>query len=177
MTLTPISMKNKILTSIAFFAVVALIYFVFSEIKSCQKHPQVQQTTVDSTAIFKAQIKIEQRFKDSLLVLSKKTDTTRAKIIIKYRWLKGKTDTVPCAEILPQIINVCDSIIYQDSTQITILKAVISKDSSIISNYQRIVVKDSLQIVDLNKQVRRHKRQKKAILIGAGITIGALIVR
>ena len=129
---------------------------------------------IDSLKAEIAKMDIE---KDSLLVIAKKKDSVRVEYVTKWRKLKGDTAYLPCDSILPQIVNLCDSIIYVDSSQISTLKKVIKTDSSIISNYKKVVKDDSITIVNLNKEIKKHKKHKRWLGIGLGVAAGVAIIK
>lgn len=108
---------------------------------------------------------------DSLKAIEHK-DSIRVEYVVKWRKIKQDTEFLPCDSILTKIVNLCDSIIYVDSSQIATLKNVISIDDSIIANYKKTTKQDSINIVLLNKEVKKHKKHKKFLfagLIGVGV--------
>lgn len=162
---------SDITAKVIFFAAVLIVACVFL-FKGCDEDRGVVATP-DKTDSLKKVIVEQEKVKDSLLVIAKKKDSVRIETIVKYRYLKGRIDSIPCEELLPKIVNICDSIILVDSSQIATLKQVIKTDSSIIQNYKKIIVNDSTTIVSLNKEVKKQKRQKK--IVGGIGAVGWLI--
>jgi len=162
---------SNILAKFIFFAAIIILACIFL-FKGCDDD-HVVVATPDKTDSLKKIISEQERVKDSLLVIAKKKDSVRVETIVKYRYLKGRIDSIPCEELLPQIINICDSIVNNDSSYIVTLKQVIKNDSSIIQNYKKVATNDSTTIVSLNKEVKNQKRQKK--IIGGIGAIGWLI--
>lgn len=103
------------------------------------------------------------RLNDSLLKLSKGHDSIRVEYKTRWKFMKQDTAFIPCDSILPMVINLCDSIMYNDSAHISVLKQVIKNDSVTKSNYKRIINNDSTTIVGLNKKIKKQKR----LLIGS----------
>lgn len=142
--------------------------------------PDVQiPPQIDSIAILKAQINQDKLIRDALLKLADQKDSLHFIPIHHYHTnvlAMGDPQTAPCDSLrkyIPKIINNCDSIIKSDSSYIGTLKDVIHVDSTIISNYGRVVVKDSVEIVRLNKEVKRQRKHKR---IAGGVGIIAIIV-
>jgi len=152
-----------------------LFFILFSRFKSCEsKNINIDY---DSTLILKQQIKKDIKDRDSLIKLANKKDSVRIETIVKYKWLKGKTDTVPCEDLLPLVYNVCDSIIIVDSSEISILRDVIKNDSVIICNYQKVSYNDSICIIGLKKQVKCQKVKTRLAWIVAGVLGGVAFVK
>jgi len=161
---------SNIIAKVIFFAAVLIVACIFL-FKGCDDD-HVVVATPDKTDSLKKVISEQDKVKDSLLIIAKKKDSIRVEYVTKWRKLKGDTAFIPCDSILPKIVNLCDSIIYVDSSEIATLKQVIKNDSGIIQNYKKIVVNDSTTIVSLNKEVKKHKRHKKwltAGIVGMGI--------
>ena len=92
-------------------------------------------------------------------------DRWRTEVVVKYRTLKGRIDTIPCPDALNQAIILTDSIIMVDSSLISSLKAEILIDNLIISQ-------DSIKIISLTKDVKKQKRRKKlwqSIAVALGV--------
>lgn len=143
--------------------IIVVCFFLFD--KCNNKLDVVTHTGNDSLIKVIAE---QTKIKDSLLLYSKKKDTIRLEIVKRFRILK--TDTI--YQICEPIIKLCDSLIVVDSSLISDLKKVITIDSTIIHNYKKVVKNDSATIVQLTKEVKKHKRHKRwlmAGLIGIGI--------
>lgn len=115
------------------------------------------------------------RINDSLLGLSKGHDSVRVEYVTKWRKLKQDTAYIPCDSLLKITRIVCDTIMYNDSAHISVLKQVIKNDSITKSNYKKIINNDSITIVGLNKEVKKQKRQKK-IFGGVAVVAAAIAI-
>lgn len=122
-------------------------------LKKCNTKQIEVVAKIDSTNIYKAEINA---LKDSI----KNLDTTRVKLVTKYRYLKGKTDTIPCDTLINMIVNVCDTIILNDSIEIAKLKQINTKYSYIVKNDS--VVIDSLK----NSRKKYWKGFKHGLIVG-----------
>ena len=115
------------------------------------------------------------RINDSLLGLSKGHDSVRVEYVTKWKKAKRDTAFLPCDSVLKLVITICDTIMFNDSAHISVLKQVIKNDSVTKSNYKKIIKNDSTTIVGLNKEVKKQKRQKKIFagiaVVAAGIAI------
>lgn len=143
---------QKITYSILF---IVSLFIIALLLKKCNTKPVEVVSKVDSTNIYKSQINA---LKDSI----KHLDTTRVKLVTKYRYLKGKTDTIPCDTLINMIVNVCDTIILNDSIEIAKLKQINTKYSYIVKN-------DSLIIDSL-----KHSRKKYWKGFKHGLIVGSL---
>jgi len=134
-------------------------------LKKCNTEPIIAVNTVDSANIYKSEINA---LKDSI----KHLDTTRVKLVTKYRYLKGKTDTIPCDTLINMIVNVCDTIILNDSIEISKLKQINTK-------YSYIIKHDSIAIDSLKSSRKKYfKGFKHGLIVGSiggAILIGALV--
>ena len=115
--------------------------------------------------------------RDSLLKVADKKDSTRIKYVDRWHTLKGRIDSIPCDSAIVLVVNMCDTIIMQDSSQITTLKDVIKLDSNIIANYELVVHNDSLYIEQLKKDVKKQRKHKRAALIVAAVFWGVAILK
>lgn len=165
---------SNIIAKVIFFATVLIVACIFL-FKGCDDD-HIVVATPDKTDSLKKVISAQERVTDSLLIIAKKKDSVRVEFVIKWRKLKVDTAFIPCDSILPKIVNLCDSIIYVDSSEIATLKQVIKNDSSIIQNYKRVAINDSTTIVSLNKDIKKHKRHKRWLGIGmAAVGVIAII--
>lgn len=134
-------------------------------LKKCNTKPLEVVSKVDSTNIYKAEINA---LKDSI----KHLDTTRIKLVTKYRYLKGKTDTIPCDTLIKMIVNVCDTIVLNDSIEISKLKQINTKYSYIVKN-------DSITIDSLKSSRKKYfKGFKHGLIVGSlggAILVGSLV--
>lgn len=155
---------QKITYSILF---IVSLFIIALLLKKCNTKPVEVVSKVDSTNIYKSQINA---LKDSI----KHLDTVRVKIVNKYRYLKGKTDTIPCDTLINMIVNVCDTIILNDSIEIAKLKQINTKYSYIVKN-------DSIVIDSLKHSRKKYwKGFKHGLIVGSigtGIIFGSLINR
>lgn len=117
------------------------------------------------------------RINDSLLVLSKGHDSVRVEYVTKWRKLKQDTAYIPCDSLLKITRIVCDTIMYNDSAHISVLKQVIKNDSVIKLNYKKIINNDSITIAGLNKEVKKQKKQKKIFAGIAAVATGIAIIK
>ncbi len=115
--------------------------------------------------------------RDSLLKITDKKDSVRTVYVTKWKQLKGRIDSIPCDSAIVLIVNMCDTIIMQDSSQIATLKDVIKLDSNIIANYELVVHNDSLYIEQLKKDVKKQRKHKRAALIVAAVFWGVAILK
>ncbi len=99
--------------------------------------------------------------RDSLLKITDKKDSVRTVYVTKWKQLKGRIDSIPCDSAIVLIVNMCDTIITQDSSQIATLKDVIKLDSNIIANYEKVVHNDSAEIEKYKKAIIKHMKAKK----------------
>lgn len=113
--------------------------------------------------------------KEKILKLVTNNDSVRIEKVDRWHEVKGEIKYLPCDSVLPQIVNICDSIIIVDSTEIGNLKHLNIVNDSIIHNYQIIVKSDSNQIVGLKKEVKKQKRLK-VIFAGAAILFGSIAI-
>ena len=153
---------QKITYSILF---IVSLFIIALLLKKCNTKPIQVITQIDSTNIYKTQINA---LKDSI----KHLDTTRVKLVTKYRYIKGKTDTIPCDTLINMIVNVCDTIILNDSIEIAKLKQINTKYSYIVKNDS--VVIDSLK----HSRKKYFKGFKHGLIVGSiggAILVGATV--
>lgn len=148
---------------------------LWAAFRSCKP---VTITKTDNEPL-KQEIRLLTKQRDSLLNQAPAKDSIRTEYITRWRKLKGDTifRALPCDTILPILVQSCDSIIAADSVLIADLKAVIQIDDSLLTNYRKHVVNDSLLISELNKDLRKQKRQKKLAVFAAGILGVVAIVK
>ena len=163
--------SSDITAKVFFFLAVLIMATVFL-FKGCDDD-HVVVATPDKTDSIKKVYEHKFQLRIDSLDLVKKKDSISYVTIVKYKYLKGKVDSIPCEELLPQIVNICDSIVYNDSSLISSLKNIIKLDSSIFVDMKRVIVNDSTTIVSLNKEVKKQKRQKK--IVGGIGAVGWLI--
>ena len=147
---------QKITYSILF---IVSLFIIALLLKKCNTKPVEVVSKVDSTNIYKSQINA---LKDSI----KHLDTTRVKLVTKYRYLKGKTDTIPCDTLINMIVNVCDTIILNDSIEIAKLKQINTVGSL---RPQWPVVKNDSIVIDSLKHSRKKyfKGFKHGLIVGS----------
>jgi hypothetical protein len=163
----------KILIPILLILVVSLFFLKdcgSSEIPNNSKY-------IDS---LKSEIQTLEVQKAFLLVKSKKSDSVRVETIIKYRYLKGRVDAIPCDSLLPQIIIACDSIIVKDSLHIANLNNVIKNDSTIIFLQNQLITSDSITKLRLNERIvsleKKVKRRGNVIKVLTATNLTSLIL-
>lgn len=162
-------MKIKILkyktTIVVLFLATIVCLLLFDR---CKK----ENTSISSVEIsdsIKQVISAQYEARIDSLTLAGHKDSIRIQYVTKWRKMKQDTAFIPCDSILPQIVNLCDSIILVDSSQIATLKNIVALDDSIISNYKKVTKNDSLLIVSQAKDIKKHKRR----IIGSA-AIGSL---
>jgi hypothetical protein len=158
---------------------------LFQYCHSCKDIPQTNRVSLERKFDSLNSIVSIQKFqvnqlKNKLLVL----DTVKQKVIIKYvevrkMVLKTLTDT----NTVLQFVNICDSVIHVDSTQINTLNKVVSKQNDIITNQNSMINIDSALIksyaVDLklaNKEIKKQKRLKVVAVIGGIVAVIATVL-
>jgi hypothetical protein len=156
--------SSMVITAIA---ILCICLFLFDK---CNSKPEI--VTYNGTDSLKQLIVEHTKIKDSLLVEVKKKDTLRVEVIKRYRTIIHDTTLV---QICATIIKACDSIIVVDSSLITDLKNIIKVDSVIIGNYKKVAETDSNKIVQLTKEVKKHKRHKRW-LVGGIIATGVIAI-
>jgi len=157
---------------------VCLLVVLFIGTKGCDGNvqPPIRDVTDSLKTVIKAQIKAQ----DSLKILAGRKDSVRVETIVKWRKLKEYVyvhDSIPCDSLLPIVITTCDSIVAADSAVISSLKKVIVADSLIIDSQAKVIVNDSLVIVGLNKDIKKHKRQKRWLSAALVVTTILAIVK
>lgn len=157
---------------------ICLLAVLFIGTKGCSgdNQPPIRDVTDSLKTVIKAQIKAQ----DSLKILAGRKDSVRVETIVKWRKLKEYVyvhDSIPCDSLLPIVINTCDSVIAADSAVISSLKKVIVADSLIIDSQAKVIVNDSLVIVGLNKDIKKHKRQKRWLSAALVVTTILAIVK
>lgn len=136
----------------------------------------IEENHLDSDSIKKVISEQYEKRIDSLKAIKQK-DSVRIEYVDRWRGLKHDTAYLPCDSLLPKIVNLCDSIIYVDSSQIATMKNVIAMDDSIINNYKKVAYTDSITIIGLNKEVKKHKKQKKIFAGIAAVVAGIAILK
>jgi len=155
--------KNQIVV-LLLATIVCLLLF-----DKCNKKVEPTSSVEISDSIKQA-ISAQYEARIDSLILDKQKDSIRVQYVTKWRKLKQDTAFIPCDSILPKIVNLCDSIILVDSSQIATLKNIVALDDSIISNYKKVTKNDSLLIVSQNKEIKKHKRHKKILIVTNVIT-------
>ncbi len=159
-------------------AIFILIGIIFACIfVKCEPETVVNDFDPTENEILKSVIQDLNNDRDSLLKITGKKDSVRTIYVTKWKQLKGRIDSIPCDSAIVLAVNMCDTIIMHDSSQIATLKDVIKLDSNIIANYEKVVKNDSLHIESLKKEVKKHKRQKRAALIVAAVFGGIAIIK
>lgn len=153
-------------------------FFLF---KDCSPQPPDKYDPTDSLkTVIKGHIKAQ----DSLKKLADRKDSVR--IEYRTRWRNtssgaiSRIDSIPCDSLRPLVINLvnsCDSVIAADSSQIATLKDVILADSLIIHNQALVIQADSVNIVALNKEIKKHKRHKKWLIGALTVTTILAIIK
>lgn len=155
---------------------VGVLVATFLIFKGCGNIGPEQPLTPNISDSLKGVIRLQEKERDSLLIVAGRKDSVRVEYITKWKKLKGDTAYLPCDTILNIVISTCDSIIAIDSSLIADLKTVIKKDSVIISGCKKVMNEDSITIVGLNSEIRKHKRHKKWLLGGLiGVSAIAII--
>lgn len=121
-----------------------------------------------ATTKLKETVRKEKIEKDSARKKSVKWEKVREPFVKQFKAVKTKKDSLPCPEVLAQVIFITDSILYTDSALINSLRAELFIDSLIIANQDSIIVRDSVQIASLNKNLKKQKRRTK-LVAGVGL--------
>lgn len=158
---------------IKYFFIIALLLIVFLLGRQCNAPARIKT----NTNILKTTIRAELKERPVLkAAAASKVDST---IKWRDRWHAVKTLTVTllCDTVLKIVERVADSVIVVDSSAIVAQARVIALDDSLLCNYRQVVINDSISIRALQKEVKRQKRQKWLIAIGAALAGGAVIAR
>lgn len=153
-------------------------FFLF---KDCSPQPPDKYDPTDSLkVVIKGYIKSQ----DSLKKLADRKDSIRIEYRTRWRERSGgvvaSLDSIPCDSLRPLVINLvnsCDSVIAADSSQIATLNDIIKADSLIISNQFKVIALDSVNIVALNKEIKKHKRHKKWLIGALTVTTILAIIK
>lgn len=149
--------------------IIILILTICLWFKGCGDKPIEHNNAPIKTNIKKLEVK-----KVATQIAANKIDSIVTKVII--RWRNKTRDSIvyrPCEEL----ILICDTIIKEDSLQITQLRQVIMLSDSIILNQKIIIHNDSIDKVCLTKYGKKQRRQKNLALLGLGVLGGVLIVK
>jgi hypothetical protein len=169
-------MKTIPINTVVIFVCLLVVLFIGTKGCEADVQPPIRDITDSLKAVIKAQIKTQ----DSLKLLAGRKDSVRVETIVKWRKLKEYVyvhDSIPCDSLLPIVINTCDSVIAADSAVISSLKKVIVADSLIIDSQAKLIVNDSLVIVGLNKDIKKHKKQKRWLSAALVVTTILAIVK
>jgi len=112
--------------------------------------------------------------RDSIITVVKYRDSIRTQTITKWRTIKVKPDSIPCDTFLQHVITFCDTIISVDSAEIASLKGLVKQDSVIITGLVKRVNEDSIELMTVNKKLKRQKLYTK-LSFGAGCLIGGAL--
>ena len=108
-------------------------------------------------------------------------DTTRVKTVIKYRYLKGRIDSIPCDTFVTKIVQICDTIIYNDSIEIIALKQINTHFAQIIVNDNQIISNKNNEIDSLKNSKKKYwKGFKHGLMtgsIGTTLIFGSVILK
>ena len=121
---------------------------------------------------------------DSIKILNDSVahlDTTRVKTVIKYRYLKGRIDSIPCDTFVTKIVQICDTIIYNDSIEIIALKQINTHFAQIIVNDNQIISNKNNEIDSLKNSKKKYWKGFKHGLIagsiGTTLIFGSVILK
>jgi len=155
-----------------FLIIISLVMLVLL-VKCNRKEPAPVSSEALRKEVYKKLVE-----KNQIIASLKKKDSVRIEHVVKWNTVKiWVHDTIhdidsTCRNLITTLVNSCDSVIKHDSIVIQGYKNLSSQDSLIIQSYQLIAYTDSLyieglnsQINGLNKQIRKHKRDKKAIVV------------
>jgi hypothetical protein len=159
-------MAQRNLIIIILFSIICALMLI----RECESSVEVTKTNIDS---IEAKIKGDLRVIDSLMDDRLKKDSVRTVEVIKWRYIKQNHDTLPCDTFVKLVIAQCDTVIYRDSVLINSQQTIISKQDTVIHNQQTVIKSDSVEIVGLNKEVRKQKRLKRVFQV---TTVGALLL-
>lgn len=154
-----------------FIAVLLLIVFLLG--RQCNA-PAVIKTRSDG---LKTAIKAELKERPILKSMAEVKVDSAFKWRDRWHAAKTLTVTLPCDMVLKIVERVADAVITVDSSAIVAQARVIALDDSLLCNYRQAAVNDSLSIVALKKEVKRQKRQKWLVGIGAVLSSVAILGR
>jgi len=157
------------------YYIIIILLLLLITLHFCDKPKDINTKQTINVDSIKGVIRHEFDEKESILKLVTNNVSVRVKEVIRWKYLKAEVKTAPCDSILPQIVNVCDSIIVTDSTEISNLKHLNVVNDSIIGNYQKLVKNDSTQIISLKKEVKKQKRLK-VIFAATAILFGGVAI-
>ena len=154
-----VNLNNEGLKTLALAVLTAVICFTI--FRGCNK----PDTKIAEPRIIYKYIKKG----DSIVKVVRKDDSVRIVYLTKWKNLKvqHQYDTT----IVHEVIQVCDTLIQKDSTEITHLKTLHSTDSVIIVEALKELRNDSATIVKLNKKLRVQKVLTKVSFFG-GLGLG-----
>lgn len=160
-------MKLQLL-KITFVVAALILLIVWLSPGGCSKPIPQSNTSNLKDSINKVNVR-----RDSVKIVIKEVEKERIKYIVRWRDVKVNRDSLPCDSLVSVIINVCDTLIQKDSTEINALKKMVELDEFVIKEQRRVIVIDSVVDLKLRKEIRRHKRQKRLIVFGLGGLLGA----
>lgn len=158
--------------TLIFALITAVVVLLLLQFKQCGSKEPVKDTRDSLKALIPGElVKVAELKKEAV-----KADSIVYKWRDRWRTVEIAAKTSPCDSILPVVIHVADSVIVVDSTAIAIKDSIICLDGSIISQLQSVVKQGSVEIVGLKKEIRKQKRQKWLIGIGA-VLFGGVVIR
>jgi len=159
-------MKKQIKYYIPYIIILVLALCLW--LKGCDKPKPINSDPV------KTNIKKLEAKKSTNQIAANKSDSIVTKVIIRWRTkIKDSTVYVPCEEL----ILICDTIIKEDSLQISQLRQVITLSDSIINEQKVIIYNDSIDKVCLTKWGKKQRRQKNLALLGLGVLCVLSVVK
>lgn len=167
-------MKSTLPNIIRTIGIIAVAGAVFFLGRSCSDIGGVSRSTIDSLKEKVYEAKKEQK---KALAKAHKSDSVRTITVTKYREVRKLVPSIVFRDSLIQIINLCDTVIIQDSTAIADLKHVIRTDSIIMVNQGKVIQADSSAIVGLKKEVKKERRKKRLWIVLTGIMAGVGIFK
>lgn len=162
--------------------ILGLILGLLCSFHSCG-HIDSSNTKIDSLQVKFDSIKVKlQSAYLSLDTLKLNNDSiikVKEKVITKYVTIRGNVLKTPCdTNTVIKFVNIADSVIHVDSTQINVLNKTVTKQSDIINLQDSMLNLDSTIIssyaVDLklaHKEIKKQKRLKVVSILGGLVAI------
>ena len=166
---------------IAIGAVIAILFMLHgcSHIESNPNRIDALQGQKDSINL---KLKSAYLTLDSLKLNNDSISKVRNKVLTKYVYIHNTLNIHDTVQV-ERFVNICDSVINIDSTEINSLNKVVSQQGIIMSSQKNVIEIDSSLIdsysVDLklaHKEVKKQKRLKAVTFIGGVLAVVATVL-
>lgn len=111
---------------------------------------------------------------DSVKVKVVVIDSTRIKTVYKYRTLRDTFNIHDTTQVL-RLVNICDSIITIDSTEIAELKVINNTYNYLVNLKDTVIKNKEIELRLQNKKHKKHLLQVGAIGVLSGLIVGLII--